>query len=96
MDVFRYSQGASVLKNVTQSKEAEEILQQDMEESEKVIDTTLLNRVLEEGIIVPKFQNYTEAMAVAENDINQMIEGEKSIESSLKILQRSMKRYLAQ
>ncbi|MDD2970197.1 MAG: sugar ABC transporter substrate-binding protein [Lachnospiraceae bacterium] len=96
MDVFRYSQGASVLKSVTQSKEAEEILQQDMEESEKVIDMILLNRVLEEGIIVPKFQNYTEAMAVAENDINQMIEGEKSIESSLKILQRSMKRYLAQ
>ena len=81
---------------MTQSKEAEEILQQDMEESEKVIDMILLNRVLEEGIIVPKFQNYTEAMAVAENDINQMIEGEKSIESSLKILQRSMKRYLAQ
>ena len=96
MDIFRYSQGASVLKEVTQSKEAEEILQQDMEESEKVIDTALLNRVLDEGIIVPKFQNYTEAMAVAENDINQMLEGEKSIDSSLKILQRSIKRYLAQ
>lgn len=96
MDIFRYSQGASVLKEVTQSKEAEEILQRDMEESEKVIDTALLNRVLEEGIIVPKFQNYTEAMAVAENDINQMLEGEKSIDSSLKILQRSIKRYLAQ
>ncbi len=96
MNVFRYSQGASVLKDVTQSKEAEEILQQDMEESEKVIDTTLLNRVLDEGMIIPKFQNYKEAMAVAENDINQMLEGEKSIESSLKILQRTLKRYLAQ
>ena len=47
-------------------------------------------------MIIPKFQNYKEAMAVAENDINQMLEGEKSIESSLKILQRTLKRYLAQ
>ena len=32
MDIFRYSQGASVLKNVTSSLEAELILQEDMEE----------------------------------------------------------------
>ena len=34
MDLFRYSQGVSVLKSVTESKEAEEILQADMEKNE--------------------------------------------------------------
>ncbi len=96
LDIFRYSQGASVLKKVTESEAAESILQEDMEESEKVIDSKLLSQVLEEGIITPKFPKYSDAMALAEGEINEMIKGDNNIDSSLKILQRSINRYLAQ
>lgn len=96
MDIFRYSQGASVLKKVTESKEAEAILQQDMEESEKVIDRKLLSQVLEEGMITPKFPKYTDAMALADSEITQILVEDKNIDSALKILQRSINRYLAQ
>jgi len=65
MDIFRYSQGASVLKKVTSSREAELILQEDMEESEKVIDKVLLSRVIEEGTVAPKILKYNEAIAIA-------------------------------
>lgn len=96
MDIFRYSQGASVLKNVTRSKEAEVILQEDMEESEKVIDNELLSRVLEQGTVAPQILKYKEAIAIATSEIQGIIENDKNVESSLKILQRKVDQYLKQ
>ncbi|NLK27124.1 MAG: extracellular solute-binding protein [Clostridiales bacterium] len=96
MDIFRYSQGASVLKEVTRSKEAEVILQEYMEESEKVIDNELLSRVIEQGTIAPKILKYKEAVAIATSEIQGIIENDKNIDSSLKILQRKINQYLKQ
>lgn len=96
MDIFRYSQGASVLKSVTSSDEAEAILQADMEDGEKVIDSQLLSRILEEGKIVPKFKKYEQALSLSENMINKMLEEDSDIESSLKVLQKTIEAYLKQ
>lgn len=96
MDIFRYSQGASVLKEVTRSKEAEVILQEYMEESEKVIDNELLSRVIEQGTIAPKFLKYREAVVIATSEIQMIIENNKNVDSSLKILQRKVNQYLKQ
>jgi multiple sugar transport system substrate-binding protein len=96
MDIFRYSQGASVLKNVTRSKEAEVILQEDMEESEKVIDNELLSRVIEQGTVAPQFLKYKEAIVIATSEIQGIIENDKNVDSSLKILQRKVDQYLKQ
>lgn len=96
MDIFRYSQGASVLKNVTSSVEAELILQEDMEESEKVIDNFLLSRVIEEGTFAPKILKYNEAITIANGGIQDIIRYDKNVESSLKILERKINQYLKQ
>jgi multiple sugar transport system substrate-binding protein len=96
MDIFRYSQAASVLKEVTRSREAEVILQEDMEESEKVIDNELLSRVIEQGTTAPQILKYKEAIALANSDIQEIIENDKNIESSLKILQRKINQYMKQ
>lgn len=96
MDIFRYSQGASVLKEVTGSKEAEVILQEYMEESEKVIDNELLSRVIEQGTIEPQILKYKEAILLANSEIQEIIENNKSIDSSLKILQRKINQYMKQ
>jgi multiple sugar transport system substrate-binding protein len=96
MDIFRYSQGASVLKEVTRSKEAEVILQEYMEESEKVIDNELLSRVIEQGTIAPQILKYKEAISLATSDIQGIVENNKSIDSSLKILQRKINQYMKQ
>ena len=42
MDIFRYSQGVSVLKSVTGSAQAAAIIQEDMDEGEQVINSSLL------------------------------------------------------
>lgn len=96
MDIFRYSQGASVLKKVTGSKEAEVILQEYMEESEKVIDHELLSRVIEQGMAAPQFLKYNEAVSLANSEIQAIIENDKNIDSSLKILQNKINQYLNQ
>jgi len=94
MDIFRYSQGASVLKNVVTSKTAEAILREDTEVNEKIIDNKLLSQVIENGITTPKFNKYEESITMAESEIEKMINENKDIDSTLKILQRKVNQYL--
>ena len=84
------------MKAVTESSEAEVIVQQDMEEGDKVISGNLLGRVIEEGHIEPQFKKYEQAMAMADNEIKIILEEGKTIENSLKILQRTVNEYLRQ
>ena len=95
-EIFQYSQGASVLKAVTQSREMENIVQEDMEEGDTVISGNLLGRVIEEGYIKPQFRRYEQALALADSEINLILENDKSVDSSLKILQRTINSYLQQ
>ena len=94
MDLFRYSQGVSVLKEVTRSEEAEEVLQVDMEKNEKFIDNKLVSDVIENGVVTPKFPKYADAVAMADNEINRIIEDDVNIENSMRILQRQISAYL--
>ena len=95
-EIFRYSQGASVLKAVTQSREVESIVQEDMEEGDTVISGNLLGRVIEEGQIEPQFKKYEQAKALSDNEISKIMENDKTVDSSLKILQREINSYLQQ
>lgn len=94
MDIFNYSQGISVLRNVTQSDEAENILQKNMESSSKAIDNSMLDRVIDKGIIEPKFKKYNDAMTLADSEITKIIEENKNIDSAMKTLQRDINSYL--
>ncbi len=95
-EIFRSSQGASVLKAVTESKEMENIVQEDMEESDTVISGSLLGRIIEDGRIEPQFKRYEQALALADSEIGQILENDETIDSSLKILQRTVNSYLQQ
>ncbi len=96
MEIFRKSQGASVLKSVTGSKTAEEILKQDTEESDKIIDNELLSSVIENGMVTPRFANYEDALALAEGEVSKIYEDEKNIDSSLKIAKITLEHFLNQ
>lgn len=96
MDIFRYSQGVSVLKNVTMSEEAAAIIQEDMDEGERVIDSRLLGEVIEGGSIAPYFSQYDQVINLADNEISKMLEEDKNIDSTMKIFQRTINSYLKQ
>lgn len=94
MDIFRYSQGVSSLKAVTESEEALNILEEDMEKNEKVISTNVLSEVIDKGAVNPKFPKYSDAIDLAENEISRIIDEDDNIENSLRILQRQVNMYL--
>ena len=89
-DIFRYSQGASVLRPVTQSEEMEMILLQDMEKGDTVISGELLGTVIENGHTESHFGQYIQAMSMADSRITEIIEGNNLIDTELKILQREI------
>lgn len=96
MKIFQYSQGASALKAVTESREAQYILRRDMDEDERVIDNQVLSTVIAQGVVVPKFAKYEEAMVLADNQVKKIMNEEGDLESSLKIFQRKLDTFLNQ
>lgn len=96
MDIFRYSQGVSVLKRVACSREAAAIIQEDMDEGEQVISSDLLYNVIEDGIIEPKFQQYEQVMSLADSQVSKILLENKNVDSSMKIFQRNINKYMQQ
>ena len=96
MNIFYDSQGASVLKAVTESQQMEQVVQEDMEEGDTVINGKLLGRVIEEGHVEPQFKKYEQAMSLTDSEINKILEEDKDVDSNLKILQRTINEYLIQ
>ncbi|MDE6602358.1 MAG: extracellular solute-binding protein [Lachnospiraceae bacterium] len=94
--IFSHSQGASVLRAVTQSAEMEAIVQAEMEEGETVISGKLLGKVIEEGYTAPQFKKYEQALALSDSEIGEILENDKTIDSNMKILQRTINSYLQQ
>lgn len=90
MDIFRYSQGVSVLKDVTMSEEAAAIIQEDMDEGERVIDSRLLGSVIEDGIVAPRILQYDQVINLADSEFTKMMEEDKNIDSTTKIFQRTI------
>lgn len=96
MKIYEYSQGASALKVVTESNEAQYILRRDMDEEEGGIDNKVLSAAIEQGVVVPKFTKYEEAMVLVDNQIKKIMNDEGNLESSLKIFQRKLDTFLNQ
>ena len=96
MDIFRYSQGVSVLKSVTGSAQAAAIIQEDMDEGEQVINSSLLYNVIENGVIEPKYQQYEQVMSLADGEISKILMENRNVDSSMKIFQRGITKYLQQ
>lgn len=75
-EIFKYSQGVSVLKNVTNSKKVIEELGKSTPNG-SYIDMRLLNEVMESGVVSPRFRKYNSVMDMANNMINQSINNEE-------------------
>ena len=82
---------ASVLKEVMESRESENIFK----ENEDIIDSKLICQILENGSAKPRFSGYEDAIAVADSKISNLNQGD-DIENALRILQRQMSKYLLQ
>ncbi len=94
MNIYKYSRGASVLRSVTVSREAERMLEESTGEGNPSVDLSLMDQILENGVNVQRFLKYDEVMSYADNEINSIIREEKNVDSTLKIIQRNVQNML--
>lgn len=94
LDIYSYSQGMSVLKEVTESQMVEDELGKDIEGDARIIDNLLLSQIVENAAIVPKFQKYKATMGLVENEVSEILEEEGNKESELMALQWEVDEFL--
>lgn len=96
MDVFRYSHGMPVLREVTESSGTDEELRRYNPEEKIAVDKKLLSDVVDQSIVIPRFHKYDDAMKMADKEVFQVINGGKNPETSLQVLNQEINRFLAQ
>lgn len=77
-EIFKYSEGASPLKSVTQSEEIIAMLEEDGN-----VNLSLLNTAMENAKVTPPFKNYSAAMEMVDSAIRDTIDGNSNINMSL-------------
>lgn len=92
-EIFKYSEGASVLKSVTDSDEAPQELGQHIDGS-GILDQQILSDAIENAAVAPRFRNYDYAVVEIDRAINEIIEGQSNIGTELIIWNRSINRKL--
>lgn len=91
--LFSDSQGVSVLRDVTESPEVMAVLGEDTPGESKV-DMTLLGQVMKDCVAISRFPGYEEALALADNGIHRILNGQESMDNGLLVLQREINNYL--
>lgn len=92
-NLFKYSQGVSVIKSVIESEKTIEEINKSMP-SESFLNMNILDNIMDSAVVTPKFRKYESVMVKADNEINKVIKGEKNLDTSLLILQREINNML--
>lgn len=80
--LFRYSQGVSPLKSVTNSEETERILREDMGE-DTVVKVQLLNEVMGQAVETQKFRSYDTVLQFLDNEIDRLMEKDDNFDENI-------------
>lgn len=80
--LFRYSQGVSPLKSVTNSEETERILREDMGE-DTVVKVQLLNEVMGQAVETQKFRSYDAVLQFLDNEIDRLMEKDDNFDENI-------------
>lgn len=95
MEIFQYQVGTSVLRDVTESKEAMELINADDRENSK-INTELIGNIMETARAQDNQKELDIIHARLNEEVDEIIQEEKNIEVSLLILQRELNRELSE
>lgn len=91
-EIFEYSEGVSVLKEVTES---DQTLQRLIESGDNnVLNLQVLSAAVEHAVVVFPFRNYEEAMMEVDQAVRAIIEGSSNISMEQIIWNRVINRYL--
>lgn len=91
-EIFHYSEGISVLRNVTESEQTLERLLSDSGSGSFRLDT--LSIAVENSVSYPGFDGYREAMQKVENAVSQILTNEENISTGQIIYNRKLNAFL--
>lgn len=92
-NLFKYSQGVSVIKSVIESKAVADEINKSMPD-ESFLNMGIVDNIMKSAAVTPKFRKYDSVMIKADNEINKIINGEESLDTTLLILQREINNML--
>lgn len=92
--IYKYSQGASPLKKVANSDNIADLLLENMEVNDMKYNNSLLYEIMDKSVSPQKFKGYDQAMAIAEKEIDYIINEELDTSISLKQLDRTIQSML--
>lgn len=92
-EIFDYSEGVSVLKDVTES---DRTLQSLIESSGNTggLNQEILSNAVENAVVAPRFRNYSQTTAEVDKAVNSIIGGNSNISMEQIIWNREIKKYL--
>ncbi len=93
MEIFENQPGASVLKSITSSQEADELINRDMPEDSRV-NTQLISDIMENAVTEKNSKKTEEARAVIDAGITDIITNNKNADVALVALQRAVNKIL--
>ena len=94
MKIFEYTPAASVLRSVTESQEAEAIIRETLDGTEKMIDGAFISKVIDNGRIKPKFASYQEAVQLADGEILKLFDEDTDLDNAMRLIQRKVQNFI--
>lgn len=92
-EIFRYSEGVSVLKEVTESEETLKRLLEDSGDGNR-LNLQILSDAVEHAVVAPRFRKYEGAVAEVDRAVADIMEGSSNIRMEQIIWNRALNRYL--
>ena len=95
MKVFEYMPSASVLRDVTESEQAEMIIETNLDVGEdKTIDGAFISKTITAGRIKPKFASYQEAVQLADGEILKLYDEDTDLDNAMRLIQRKVQNFI--
>ena len=92
--LFKYSQGVSVLKNISTSNTVKKYIEEDAPK-EQSYNLDFFDDMMEHALIIKKFDGYDQAFSIADSEIRRMINSEDDIPSMLEKLAEELNESLS-
>lgn len=91
-EIFQYSEGVSVLKDVTKSDETMNRLMNSF--GNNILNLQILTNTLEQSVVLPKFRDEDQANAEVDKAVNAIISGDGNISMEQIIWNRKINKFL--
>lgn len=90
---FEYSEGVSVLKNVTNSQQTLEKMREHVDGTD-ILNHVILSNAVERAAAAPRFRDYDDAVAEVDRAVRDIVDGNSNISTELTIWNRTINRKL--